>query len=228
MADLYSGGDQYGTGKSVVNDVYLVHAPLARQTFVDLTLSNKPYDLRLSAFQQVLKGLAHLHFHGIMHRDIKPSNMMMVSYQPVHAIIIDYGSATFDRSSLDHYSGTIAYLAPEVLKLKYEHDAPPEQPYDSRVDIWSMGLSGYQLFFQQPCKWEKGVSKDVHKEIIRNLRSRPASVAEVLEKMLAWRSTDRPGADQVLQFEVWPMVDRRLPDDEPSPFSTPHAKRRKK
>ncbi|KIX05274.1 uncharacterized protein Z518_06146 [Rhinocladiella mackenziei CBS 650.93] len=206
MADLYSGGDEYGTGKSKINDVYLVHSPLARQTFVDLTLSNQLYDVRLSAFQQVLEGLAHLHHHGIMHRDIKPTNMMMVSYHPVHAIIIDYGSATFDTTSLDHYCGTISYLAPEILKLKYPKDDSEQEPYDCRVDIWAMGLSGYQLFFQEPCKWEKGVNDTTHKEIVRNLRSRPASVADVLRKMVAWESAGRPAAKELLQSNVWHQV----------------------
>ena len=206
MADFYSGGDEYSTGKSKINDVYLVHSPLARQTFLDLMISKKPYEVRLSAFHQVVKGLAHLHQHGIMHRDLKPTNMMVVSYQPVHAIIIDYGSATFDTTSVDHYCGTIAYLAPEVLKLKYDknkhlrHDA-----YDCRVDIWSMGLSGYQLFFQEPCRWgDKGVNSVVHKDIIRKVKSRTGSMAGVLEKMLSWSSADRPDAAKILQeSHIW-------------------------
>lgn len=205
MADFYSGGDEYSTGKSKINDVYLVHSPLARQTLLDLMVSKRPYDVRLAVFHQVIKGLAHLHHHGIMHRDLKPTNMMVVSYQPVHAIIIDYGSATFDTTSIDHYCGTIPYLAPEVLKLKYEknrnlrHDA-----YDCRVDVWSMGLSGYQLFFQEACKWEKGVSSAVHKDITRKLKSRPGSIAGVLEKMLSWSSAERPSANEVLQHhKIW-------------------------
>lgn len=206
MADFYSGGDEYSTGKSRINDVYLVHSPLARQTFLDLALSKKPYDIRLLAFHQVMKGLAHLHRHGIMHRDLKPTNMMIVSYQPVHAIIIDYGSATFDVTSTDHYCGTIAYLAPEVLKLKYEKNhSVKHPPYGCFVDIWSMGLSGYQLFFQEPCKWEKGVSAVAHRDIMRKLKSYHGSVADLLIKMLAWQSSHRPSADEVLHFtNIWP------------------------
>ncbi|KIW65071.1 hypothetical protein PV04_07356 [Phialophora macrospora] len=231
MADFYSGGDEYSTGKSKINDVYLVHSPLARQTFLDLTLSKKPTEVRLSAFHQVMKGLAHLHKHGIMHRDLKPTNMMLVSYQPVHAIIIDYGSATFDTTSIDHYCGTIAYLAPEVLRLKYEknrnlrHDA-----YDCRVDVWSMGLSAYQLFFQEPCRWEKGVSSIAHKEIIRKLRSRPGSVADTLEKMLSWQSIHRPNADEVLRFKgIWSKLgDIAEPPEDDRLSHPPHTAKKPK
>lgn len=228
MADLYSGGDEYGTGKSKVNDVYLVHSPLARQTFLDLTLSKRPYDVRLSAFQQVLKGLAHLHLHGIMHRDLKPTNMMMVSYRPVHAIIIDYGSATFDKTSHDHYCGTIAYLAPEVLKLKYGKDDHNQEPYDCQVDIWAIGLSGYQLFFREPCKWNKGVGSVAHQEIIRNLHARHVPVADALEKMLAWQSKDRPTAQELLHFNLWSAVDEIPLNQDPTDSPSLHAAKKQR
>jgi hypothetical protein len=206
MADFYSGGDEYSTGKSKINDVYLVHSPLARHTFLDLTLSTQTYEVRLAAFHQVMRGLAHLHAHGIMHRDLKPTNMMLVSYQPVHAIIIDYGSATFDSTSIDHYCGTIAYLAPEVLKLKYEKSRSlRHEAYNSKVDVWSMGLSGYQLFLQEPCRWEKGVNHLAHKDIARKLKGRASvPVTSILERMLSWQAEQRPTADEVLtSAKIW-------------------------
>jgi Protein kinase domain len=146
MADIYSGGDEAWTGRSKINDVYLIHSPLANKSFVALTGSRSPYEVWISAFHQILKGVAHLHRHGIMHRDIKPTNLMIVSYNPIHAIIIDYGSATFEETSTDHYSGTIAYLAPEVLQLKRNNGVG--ESYNRLVDIWSLGLSGHQLSFQ--------------------------------------------------------------------------------
>lgn len=141
MSEIYSGGDESWTGTSSVNDVDLIHSPLAKESFIDLTRSKWGPQVRLSAFHQALKGLAHLHSHGIMHRDIKPANLMIVSYNPVHAIIIDYGTATFDPTFKDHTSGTIPYLAPEVLNLK--RNEGDGEPYNDRVDIWGLGLSGF-------------------------------------------------------------------------------------
>jgi len=203
MADIYSGGDATWTGKSDINDVYLIHSPLARETFVELTHSEKPYEVRISALHQALQGLAHFHRHGIMHRYIKPTNLMVVLYDPVHVIIIDYGNATFDQTSTDHYSGTIAYLAPEVLELK-RHDGVGE-PYNCRADIFGLGLSAYQLFFQASCKWKNGMDPDIHAKIILELQSR-TGISRVIETMLAWESRSRPSSDDLLELTVWPKL----------------------
>jgi serine/threonine protein kinase len=98
IEDIYSDGDSSFMGLSQINDVSLVHEPLARETFVQLICSKPDTSLRMEAFFQILKGLDHLHSCGVMHRDIKPSNLMIVSYQPLRAVIIDYGHATFEES----------------------------------------------------------------------------------------------------------------------------------
>lgn len=207
MADIYSGGDTSWTGTSHVNDVYLIHSPLAKDTFVALTLSHLPYDVRLSAFHQALQGLAHFHRHGIMHRDIKPANLMVVSYDPVHAIIIDYGNATFEKTSRDHGCGTIPYLAPELMKLKLGGGVG--EPYNALIDIWGLGLSGYQLFFKAACEWPNGMNLKVYAQIIETVQSRPG-IAEVLEHMMAWEPQDRPSSDYLLSLPLWSRISSPL------------------
>lgn len=202
ISTIYSGGDDTWIGTSPVNDVYLIHSPLAKETFIDLARSTLAYDVRLLAFHQVLKGLTHFHRHGIMHRDIKPTNLMIVSYNPLHAIIIDYGCATFEQTSNDHHKGTIPYLAPEVLELKRNNGVGDS--YNNTVDIWGLGLSGYQLFFQAPCIWKNGVTHDDFAKIVGDLRSR-GGISEVLETMLAWDSSRRLSADHLLSLPIWPQ-----------------------
>jgi serine/threonine protein kinase len=177
-----------------------IHDPLAMESFVELTRSARPYRVRLQASHQALQGLAHLHSHGIMHRDLKPTNLMIESYDPVHVIVIDYGSATREQTSLDHYSGTIAYIAPEVLELK-RNDGVGE-PYDCRVDIFGLGLTFYQLFFRAYCEWPKGMNSDIFSEILQNLRSR-RGISEVIETMLTWERQHRPFSEDLLSLAIW-------------------------
>ncbi|KAK5214804.1 hypothetical protein LTR96_011267 [Exophiala xenobiotica] len=200
ITDMYSGGEATWIGDGRTGDVYLVSSPLAWETFIEFTMSAKPHSIRQSAMQQALCGLAHLHSKGIMHRDLKPTNLMMVSYDPPHAIIIDYGSATFSATSDHHGVGTIAYLAPEVLAIKAGKSKVAR--YDRSVDVWAMGLTGYQLFFQEECTWKNGVGPGEWEAIKTKLRGRPGILSRLLESMLAWES-DRPNAAELKDSEAW-------------------------
>ncbi len=97
---------------------------------------------RLSLFEQMLEGLAFLHAEGCMHRDIKPDNVL-ASSSPLRAVIIDFGCATWDKTSKDHMKGTIRYLAPEIIALK-ENTSTRNSGYDMSADVWSMGLTAYE------------------------------------------------------------------------------------
>ena len=90
----------------------------------------------------------------ILHRDIKPANVFVTSSK--HIVIGDYGVAhawldpfyaDFPSSSLKARDapGTMAYLAPEVLKGFYEDQANIEvrkyATYGFEADIWSLGVT---------------------------------------------------------------------------------------
>lgn len=83
--------------------------------------------------------LFYLHSYGIVHRDLKPANVMMTN-KTEHADvkIVDFGLAKLIGPSqfCTEVSGTLAYMAPEVLQQK---------PYGKAVDIWSLGVITYFL-----------------------------------------------------------------------------------
>lgn len=99
-------------------------------------------------------GVQALHRMRILHRDIKPANIFVTSSR--HIIIGDYGLAqawldpfyiNFPTSSLKARDapGTMAYLAPEVLKGFYEDPVNVEvrkyASYGFEADIWSLGVT---------------------------------------------------------------------------------------
>lgn len=90
----------------------------------------------MNLFTQVVEGLAFLHSIGIAHRDIKPDNLVVESFDPPRARIIDFGCATKEDSVLYDRPGTIPYLAPEQRPGKYHGRA---------VDNWACGLVGVDL-----------------------------------------------------------------------------------
>ena len=72
-------------------------------------------ELCTELLRQIAEALQQLHQEGIQHRDIKPENTLVVSLDPLHVEIADFGSA--DRASMTvdvtNARGTLRYLAPE-------------------------------------------------------------------------------------------------------------------
>ncbi len=71
----------------------------------------------------------------VVHRDIKPENIFVSQYMEFK--LGDFGIArTMDHATNATHTGSYRYMAPEVYK---------NQAYDSRVDIYSLGLVLYWL-----------------------------------------------------------------------------------
>ncbi len=97
---------------------------------------------------QALEGIAHAHAAGIVHRDLKPSNLFL-SLRPdgTNAIkVLDFGisKSTVDGRGTDVTKltgqavlGSPAYMSPEQIRSASSVDA--------RSDVWSLGVSMYEL-----------------------------------------------------------------------------------
>jgi calcium/calmodulin-dependent protein kinase I len=90
--------------------------------------------------RQILEAVKYLHEHGVVHRDLKPENLLCASdYDTtMHIYVADFGlSRLFEDNELfTTYCGSPEYVAPEVLACG---------PYDSSVDVWSVGVITYIL-----------------------------------------------------------------------------------
>ncbi|KAJ2110750.1 kinase that interacts with cdc31p [Coemansia sp. RSA 922] len=86
----------------------------------------------------VLLALEYLHSSGIMHRDIKAANILVTDEGVVQ--LCDFGVARqVMQASAKSYSfvGTPYWMAPEVIQKG--------QVYDFKADIWSLGITAYEI-----------------------------------------------------------------------------------
>ena len=79
---------------------------------------------------------------GIAHRDLKPENLLFTSKNKDALIkLIDFGFAKEEILNLSTPCFTPYYVAPEIVK---------SEKYDSKCDIWALGIIMYMLCFKRP------------------------------------------------------------------------------
>ncbi len=107
----------------------------------------------IGVLQDVLRALAYAHDRGIVHRDVKPDNILLSHGA---AALTDFGVAKALRSARESDAeadaetltqagmslGTPAYMAPE--------QAAGDSEIDRRADIYSLGITAYEMLAGQP------------------------------------------------------------------------------
>lgn len=210
---LYIGGNAETSGPNNIDEVYLIYSPLAEQRFTDLILSDMSDQDRIIIIKHCIEGIGYIHGKGLMHRDIKPGNIAIVSCAPPSASLIDFGHATWEKTSMDHSVGTISYLAPEVMALKHKTS---QQPYNESVDIWAIGISGYQLLCRKQRLWTE-ITRDAYVDIRLKLSSSiwdPAvgPVIDLIDRMVNWRSCARISAANALSDDALRVINTQVKD----------------
>ncbi|GFH31288.1 uncharacterized protein HaLaN_30301, partial [Haematococcus lacustris] len=83
---------------------------------------------------------------GVMHRDLKPENFLLTSKGPEGELkLTDFGLGVFFKPGerFRDLVGSPYYVAPEVLRKNYSHEA----------DMWSLGVILYILLSGLPPFW---------------------------------------------------------------------------
>ena len=105
---------------------------------------------------QVASALHYAHEQGVFHRDVKPSNLLLDTHGTVW--VLDFGLAKasdqHDLTLSGDLLGTLRYMPPEALDGKA----------DARSDIYSLGLTLYELLAFQPA-FNETVSNKLIKQV---------------------------------------------------------------
>jgi len=112
---------------------------------------------------QLRDALQYLRSKNIVHRDLKPQNILLTS--PIHIKITDFGLARYinletelhtppeHEDLFSTYCGSPIYMSPEILN---------HQQYNSKSDLWSLGVILYELITGTPPFIAKNIKNLVH------------------------------------------------------------------
>jgi calcium-dependent protein kinase len=142
----------------------------------------------------LLKGVNYLHKQKIVHRDLKPENILFSSSGVLK--IVDFGtSRIFNSQNMKQVHGTAYYIAPEVIKHKY----------NEKCDVWSCGV----IFYIMLCGYPP-FNGNNEEEIIESVKRGKFSLKKkefdnvsklaknLVSRMLIYDPADRPSCEQLL------------------------------
>ena len=175
---------------------------------------------------QVAEGLRYAHREGVIHRDIKPSNLLIDRDGKLW--ITDFGLARIQGAEnltmTGDVVGTLRYMSPERLD--------DDKMADQRSDIYSLGLTLYELLtgrpaiagksrqhiMQQvlegnitpPTRWDRSISQDLETIVLKAIAAEPTdrygtatALKEDLEKFLEHRPINARRLSQSARTLRW-------------------------
>ena len=103
------------------------------------------------------KVLKIIHEKGVIHRDIKPSNIM-IDEDAKRIKLGGFECSILAKDNDSKQIGTLFYNAPEIIK---------NGKYDAKCDLWSLGVTLYELYFGELPYGDKANIFDI-KQVIYN------------------------------------------------------------
>jgi WD40 repeat protein/serine/threonine protein kinase len=161
---------------------------------------------------QAAEALEHAHSKGVIHRDIKPANLLIDS--DGNLWITDFGLARMlseaGLTMTGDLVGTMRYMSPEQALAK-------RVPIDHRTDIYSLGVTLYELLTLQPaydgCDRQVVMRQIAFEEprLPRRInKAIPAELEIIVRKAMGKTPAERYATAQELADDL-----RRFLDDKP-------------
>jgi serine/threonine protein kinase len=157
---------------------------------------------------KVANALQYAHHQGVLHRDIKPGNLLLDRDGMVW--ITDFGLARLSdcegMTQTGEIVGTLRYMAPEQMRGQADH----------RTDIYSLGLTLFELLTLQPAidQPQSRLYQKDSDESVAKLRSLnpdiPADLQTITQKACAAEPGHRYQAASALEEDL-----RRFLEDRP-------------
>lgn len=150
--------------------------------------------------REVLLALLAVHKLGVIHRDLKAANILVTKDGLVQ--LCDFGvAAQLTANSLKRttIAGTPFWMAPEVIREGAQ--------YNAKADIWSLGITIYELATGNPPYCDKGATwamTMIEKLTPPRLEGReyPAALKECIALCLDENSDERPSADDLQKCKL--------------------------
>lgn len=150
--------------------------------------------------REVILALLAVHKLGVIHRDLKAANILVTKDGLVQ--LCDFGVAaqlTANALKRTTIAGTPFWMAPEVIREGAQ--------YNSKADIWSLGITVYELATGNPPYCDKGATwamTMIEKLTPPRLEGReyPPALKECIALCLDENSEERPSADDLQKCKL--------------------------
>ena len=189
---------------------FCVVSELARGDLFQIIDDNQtlPESVLKNVAAQLVSTLAYLHKNRIIHRDMKPQNILITAKGALK--LCDFGFAralSYTTLFLNSIKGTPLYMAPELVQ---------EQRYDEKIDVWSLGIILYELFYGEPPFFTNSIYKLIQMIVNDPIKwpEGPHKISDTFKdfllKMLQKEPSDRISCEELLSHPF--IADVKLAD----------------